>query len=139
MSYFYGVIVPWVIGFLFTGSSAFASLLNWSGLIFTGNCMFSTLIKLQGLVNFVVPLLVYYKAYRMRETALRTFTSLSEDPEEPLDLSFSFEDSAFLFMFDKSFPRIMRGHTKKWIIALIALVTLLILSQIYVTIDSSFF
>lgn len=43
MSYVFGIIIPWIIGFIFTGSSAFASLLNWSALIFTGNdscCLF---------------------------------------------------------------------------------------------------
>ncbi len=35
-AYFWGVIFPWIISFIFTGSSAFASLLNWSALLFTG-------------------------------------------------------------------------------------------------------
>jgi len=58
MSYFWGVIAPWIVGFCFAQGPVFSMLLNWSSLIFNG------------IVNFVVPLLLYYKAVRMQQLAL---------------------------------------------------------------------
>eukprot|EP01102_Stenamoeba_stenopodia_P021176 TRINITY_DN845_c0_g1_i4.p1 TRINITY_DN845_c0_g1~~TRINITY_DN845_c0_g1_i4.p1 ORF type:complete len:552 (+),score=101.86 TRINITY_DN845_c0_g1_i4:287-1942(+) len=53
-SYFWGVIAPWIIGFIFSQGQFFADLLNWSSLI----C--------NGIVNFVIPMLLYYKVMKTR-------------------------------------------------------------------------
>jgi len=104
MSYFLGSVAPWIFGFLFTGSSIFAQLLNWSALLFIG------------IVNFLVPLAVYLKAYLDRERNLAT------DPESEVHL--------VLHIYDKVFPRIMRPNTKIWIILLLAIICGLIIIQI---------
>ncbi|KAL6044765.1 hypothetical protein QOT17_023147 [Balamuthia mandrillaris] len=79
MSYFWGVIAPWLLGFIFAQGSFFAMLLNWSALIVTG------------FVNFLVPFLIYYKARSQDErrekisasrSASRYLTINNNDREE---------------------------------------------------------
>jgi len=53
-SFFWGVIFPWLISWIFAQGEVFANLLLWSSLIFNG------------LVNFVLPLVLYYTAMRTR-------------------------------------------------------------------------
>eukprot|EP01116_Phalansterium_solitarium_P002004 TRINITY_DN11864_c0_g1_i1.p1 TRINITY_DN11864_c0_g1~~TRINITY_DN11864_c0_g1_i1.p1 ORF type:complete len:512 (+),score=139.81 TRINITY_DN11864_c0_g1_i1:206-1741(+) len=53
-SYFWGVISPWLISFVFCRGELFADLLNWSSLVFNG------------IVNFLVPLILYWVACRSR-------------------------------------------------------------------------
>lgn len=50
MSYFWGAVAPWLVGFLFSSGQIFAQLLTWTSLI----C--------NGFVNFVIPFLMYYTA-----------------------------------------------------------------------------
>eukprot|EP01133_Synstelium_polycarpum_P010702 gene10702-12447_t len=50
MSYFWGVIAPWLISFVFCNTKIFANFLNWSSLIFNS------------LVNFIIPFILYIRA-----------------------------------------------------------------------------
>eukprot|EP01112_Ceratiomyxa_fruticulosa_P016454 TRINITY_DN497_c0_g1_i1.p1 TRINITY_DN497_c0_g1~~TRINITY_DN497_c0_g1_i1.p1 ORF type:complete len:500 (+),score=75.63 TRINITY_DN497_c0_g1_i1:263-1762(+) len=58
MSYFLGVIAPWMIGFIFCQGQVFALLLAWSSLIFGS------------IINFVVPLMIYLKALKVKKQML---------------------------------------------------------------------
>eukprot|EP01132_Coremiostelium_polycephalum_P008595 gene8595-10577_t len=49
-SYFWGVIAPWLIAFIFCQRQIFAELLNWSSLIFNS------------VVNFMIPFALYLRA-----------------------------------------------------------------------------
>jgi len=53
MSYFWGVIAPWLIAYCFAQGAFFANFINWSSLI------------VNGIVNFIVPLALYMKAVTM--------------------------------------------------------------------------
>jgi len=120
MAYFWGVIFPWILGFTFTGSSLFADLVNWSGLIFTG------------VINFIVPLVLYYKAYAQRKKILFAMTSPGEGSIQVPDDDELF-DTQFLDMNDWTFPKFMRGSTKTWVIVLIGTITALTLVQIFLS------
>lgn len=53
MSYFWGCLAPWFIGFVFCQGEVFANLLNWTSLLFNG------------LVNFLIPFIMYISALKM--------------------------------------------------------------------------
>eukprot|EP01113_Clastostelium_recurvatum_P042896 TRINITY_DN7000_c0_g1_i1.p1 TRINITY_DN7000_c0_g1~~TRINITY_DN7000_c0_g1_i1.p1 ORF type:complete len:499 (-),score=171.10 TRINITY_DN7000_c0_g1_i1:74-1570(-) len=57
-SYFWGVIAPWLVGFIFSQSKLFAAMLAWSSLIFGS------------IINFVVPMMVYNKATKIKRQML---------------------------------------------------------------------
>jgi len=50
MSYFWGVIAPWMIAYCFAQGALFANFINWSSLV------------VNGIVNFMFPLAMYLKA-----------------------------------------------------------------------------
>jgi hypothetical protein len=55
MSYFFGVVAPWLVSFIFAQGPRFAGFLNWSALIFGS------------LVNFIIPLALYLWALKKKE------------------------------------------------------------------------
>jgi len=134
-AYFWGVIFPWVISFIFTGSSAFASLLNWSALLFTG------------IVNFIIPFCVYYIAYVNRATKLKTMKSqvqnvstnndgTSSSSGEETEVTES--EESLLHSLDKVFPKFMKPFTRVWVIILLVSISLLTVLQIFVSLYYTF-
>jgi amino acid permease len=49
---FWGIIAPWLVGFVFMHAQFFAAFLNWTSLIFSG------------IENFLIPFLCYWKAQK---------------------------------------------------------------------------
>jgi amino acid permease len=107
MSYFWGCVAPWIIGFIFTGSSVFAQFLVWSSLLFTG------------FVNFLVPLAIYLKAFHDRQKMLISGDSSGSEVELLL-----YSDK------DKVFPTRLQPWTKLWLAVLLAAMAMLIILQI---------
>ncbi|KYQ88837.1 hypothetical protein DLAC_10639 [Tieghemostelium lacteum] len=65
-SYFWGVIAPWLVAFVFCQKEVFADLLNWSSLI------------LNSLVNFIIPFVLYLKATDPNQSPSNAY-----DPRQP--------------------------------------------------------
>jgi len=106
-AHFWGVIAPWLVGFIFTQGPIFADLLNWTALLFSG------------VVNFILPLTLYIIAFRRREREeLATSPSMSQSLLEEIPSA------------EKPFPTSLQPHAFKIIGILMVLITLLILLQI---------
>lgn len=56
MSYFWGCVAPWLVGWIFCQGEIFAQLLVWTSLIFNG------------IVNFIVPFIMYLTACKVMAT-----------------------------------------------------------------------
>lgn len=126
-AFFFGVIAPWIVGFIFTSGPIFADLLNWSALLFSG------------FVNFVLPFAMYIKAHRLskkrpRQSVLASLNSdqssenLLSDEKTPLFKKSSMND---LFDFLKPFPPFLRKIFKPFSIGLAVFMTVLIIAQIF--------
>lgn len=106
MSYFLGVIAPWLVSFVFLQGTYFSALINWSSLV------------VNGVVNFLIPLILYYKAitvtgYRVDDKGTEYISGLSFEPStvEP-------------------YPAIMRKNAKLWTIIFFIVTTILVVAQI---------
>lgn len=65
-SYFFGVVLPWLVAFCFLQGEVFAMLLNWSSLI------------VNGIVNFIIPCALYYKAITtVKPTVEKSFENVN--------------------------------------------------------------
>jgi len=53
MSFFFGVIFPWLISFIFAQGTRFANFISWASLIFSG------------IINFILPFIIYLKSLEL--------------------------------------------------------------------------
>ncbi|KAF2077551.1 hypothetical protein CYY_001169 [Polysphondylium violaceum] len=95
-SYFWGVIVPWFVAFIFCQQTIFAQLLNWSSLI------------LNSLVNFLFPFAIYLRATGDKFKKKHIIFMENEDPSDSVV---------------KPFPRIVAKYHRQitWAIFIITL------------------
>jgi len=136
-SFFWGVIAPWLVGFIFCQGSRFADFLNWTALIFSS------------VVNFILPLVLYLFALRHKEKVLKESlqkayipSSINEAEESMFGSEGKKYESVSLLgkipvtdiiglKTDKAFPKRMRSRTKLWVAFLLAIMTFLIVAQIF--------
>jgi len=110
-AHFWGVIAPWLVGFIFTQGPIFAALLNWTALLFSGA------------VNFILPLVLYVIAFRRRERAALAEKSSADIPRDAAQ-------ALLEELPENVFPVFLRPHAFKLVYTLIVAITLLILAQI---------
>jgi len=112
MSYFWGVVAPWMVAFCFSQSTYFAGFINWSSL-----CV-------NGIVNFLVPLLLYYKAVSVQPMA---FNGIKEDHDynTPYIAGLALSPPTV-----DPWPKFMRRNANLWTILFFIVTTVLVVTQI---------
>ncbi len=123
-AHFWGVIAPWLVGFVFTQGPIFADLLNWTALLFSGA------------VNFILPFVLYIIAFRQREkvetagpsTAGKLHRLLNYLEDIPKKIAETLLEE--LPAEENVFPAFLRPHHFKVVGALLLMITILILVQI---------
>lgn len=111
MSYFWGVIAPWLVAYCFAQGAFFANFINWSSLV------------VNGIVNFMFPLALYYKAVSKKPLALHGF---KEDPARSAEYVYSPEIPSVV----NPWPGWMRKNAKMWTIVLFCMTVFLVLFQV---------
>lgn len=106
MSYFWGVIAPWLVSFLFLQGTYFAALINWSSLV------------VNGVVNFLIPLILYYKAISVTK-----FKVGEKGTEYISDMTFSSSTV-------EPWPHFMRRNAKVWTTVFFIITAILVVAQI---------
>jgi len=134
-SFFWGVIAPWLIGFIFCQGPRFAEFLNWTALIFSS------------IVNFILPLVLYLFALRHKQKVLiESFENTRRNREginrtDEFDYAKAYESESLLgnipteeligIKTDKAFPKRMRKRSKLWVIIMLTVMSLMIIGQIF--------
>jgi len=118
LSFFWSVIAPWLVGFIFVQGQFFAAFLDWTALIFGS------------IVNFIVPFVLYYMCLRARR--------LQEQEDKDLN-----DVNTLLNEFDsieekddthQALPSQLKQYANIITIGLIGLMVILVVSQIIVLI-----
>jgi len=110
MSYFWGVIAPWLIAYSFLQGKFFANFINWSSLI------------VNGIVNFLFPLALYLKAVSIKPVPLRGV-------KEERDYSNEYAPEEVPSTVNP-WPLWMKKHAKFWTVVFFALTLFLVLFQV---------
>jgi len=133
-SFFWGVIAPWLVGFVFWQGTRFAEFLNWTAL------------SVSSIVNFILPLVLYLFALRHKQKVLLESFEKSREyvasvNRETFDYAKAYESESLLgniptdeligIKTDKAFPKRMRKTSKLWVIIMLTIMTLLIIGQIF--------
>lgn len=124
MSYFWGVVAPWMVAFCFSQGTYFAGFINWSSLI------------VNGVVNFLIPLLLYLKAVSVQP---RVLTGLTDEPiiginsQPQHEHEYSTHYMASLTMAPSTvqpWPPILQRNARLWTIIFFAITAILVVAQI---------
>eukprot|EP01114_Cavostelium_apophysatum_P015929 TRINITY_DN4442_c0_g1_i1.p1 TRINITY_DN4442_c0_g1~~TRINITY_DN4442_c0_g1_i1.p1 ORF type:complete len:536 (-),score=111.56 TRINITY_DN4442_c0_g1_i1:48-1655(-) len=135
VAFFFGVIAPWIVGWIFTAGPLFTELLTWTALIFSG------------FVNFVLPFILYLRAIRMRRFGkFRPISVIGpggingdkmlvtphpkEMEETPLLSTIGSRSRYDVSSYKKPFPRFMYKYITPVIIVMAVIMSILITTQI---------
>lgn len=113
MSYFWGVIAPWLVAFIFSQATYFAGFINWSSLI------------VNGVVNFLVPLLLYLKAISVQPVALNGIEKGDHEYSTAYIGGLTGAPSTV-----EPWPRFMRQNANYWTMVFFVITAILVVTQV---------